>query len=87
MARNPLDDILQEPVVKEINECMDQAGSSQDANASFGRRANPTELTGAHLDELVALARRRKNPDRIFWVADDESPSLCDGEDHQVVFE
>ena len=94
MSHNPLEDILQEPIVKEIKACMDQAGSSQSglwagknypqvavrvhyASASFGR--------SAHLDELVALARRHKNHDRIFWVADEESPSLCDGEDHQGV--
>ena len=56
-----------------------------DASASLGCTANPTELTSAHLDELVALARRHKNRDRTLWIADDESLSLCDGEDHQGV--
>ena len=54
-------------------------------NASLGCRANPTELTSAHLDELVALARRHKNRDRVLWFADDESSSLCDGQEHQGV--
>ena len=29
MSHDPLEDILQEPIVKEIKGCMDQAGSSQ----------------------------------------------------------
>ena len=94
MSHDPLEDILQEPIVKEIKECMDQAGSSQSglwSNKHYSQVAvrvydsNPTELTSAHLDELVALARRHKNRDRTLWIADDESPSLCDGEDHQGV--
>ena len=102
MSHDSLEDTLQEPIVKEIKKCMDQAGSSQsglwsnkrwlqvavrvyDSSASLGCRANPTELTSAHLDAFVALARRHKNRDRSLWIADDESPSLRDGENHQGV--
>ena len=98
MSHDPLEDILQGPN-RERDQRMHGPGRIQsirsnkhysqiavvhDASASLGM-ANPTELTSAHLDELVALARRHKNRGRIFWIADHESPSLRDGEDHQGV--
>ena len=47
----------------------------------FGHRANLTQVSSAHLDELAALARRCNNRDRIYWLPDENEPELCDGEE------
>lgn len=80
MNHDPREEVMEEPFVRELKECVDLPGPNHssewsgmhcpqvlvlarphDAALLFQQRTNPTELTPAHFDELVALARHHKS--------------------------